>query len=114
MRYRWHTGFVAWLIQRVTGLLLSLYIFLHLYVLSHLTEPDSYENLMELMHKPLFRISEVGLLAVVLLHGINGIRVSLADLGLGSRYQKVAFWTGMFLFMVLFIMGGVPIIWGEI
>jgi len=87
MRYRWHTGSTAWLIHRITGVLLTLYIFVHLYVLSHLKDLDSYKKLLQLMENPLVKLSEIGLLALVLAHGLNGIRVTLLELGMPSRKQ---------------------------
>ncbi len=110
MMYRWHTGFVAFLIHRFTGVLLSLYIFVHLYVLSHLKDPEEYKRLMSLMNSPLIRISEVALLALVIAHGLNGLRLTLFDLGLPSGYQKRLFWAALFLGIVLFALGSYPIL----
>ncbi|MCC6345631.1 MAG: succinate dehydrogenase, cytochrome b556 subunit [Nitrospirales bacterium] len=93
MRYKLRTGSLAWLIHRVTGVALTLYIFLHLYVLSHLKDPEEYKALMGMMRNPLVRLSEVGLLALVIAHAFNGVRVTLLELGLSTRLQKPLFWT---------------------
>jgi succinate dehydrogenase / fumarate reductase cytochrome b subunit len=112
MRYRWHTGSVAWLIHRITGILLTLYIFLHLYVLSNLKDPAKYSEMMILMKNPLVVLSEVGLLGLVLAHGLNGLRVTLLELGLASRTQKTLFYAALGLGGVIFIAGSLPLLGG--
>lgn len=92
MAYRWHTGSVAWLIHRVSGVLLALYIFAHIYVLSSLRDPARFESLMQLMQTPLVKLAELGLLALVAAHTLNGIRVTLLEMGVPGRLQKPMFW----------------------
>ena len=41
-KYRWHAGFVAWLLHRITGLLLILYLFLHERSEEHTSELQSH------------------------------------------------------------------------
>ncbi|NOY63987.1 MAG: succinate dehydrogenase, cytochrome b556 subunit [Nitrospirae bacterium] len=108
MRYRWHTGSIAWLIHRITGVLLTLYIFVHLYVLSHLKDPESYKKILQLMENPFVKISEIGLLALVLAHGLNGIRVTLLELGVPTRLQKPLFWSAFLVGFVLLVFGSIP------
>ena len=110
MRYRWHTGSIAWLIHRITGVLLTLYIFVHLYVLSHLKDLDSYRKMLQLMESPIVKLSEIGLLALVLAHGLNGIRVTLLELGIPSRKQKTLFWYAVLTGILLLVIGGIPLI----
>ncbi|MFO0754009.1 MAG: succinate dehydrogenase, cytochrome b556 subunit [Thermodesulfovibrionales bacterium] len=105
MRYKLRTGSFAWLIHRVTGVALTLYIFLHLYVLSHLRDPEEYRELMETMRNPLVRVSEVGLLALVVAHAFNGVRVTLLEMGLSTRLQKPLFWTAAAVGAVLCLAG---------
>lgn len=112
MRYKWHTGSVAWLIHRITGILLTLYIFLHLYVLSNLKDPESYREIMALMNHPLIKLSEVGLLGLVLAHALNGVRVTLLEFGVPTKLQKRLFWVAFTTGVILFIAGGMPILGG--
>jgi succinate dehydrogenase / fumarate reductase cytochrome b subunit len=113
MRYRWHTGSFAWIVHRITGVLLTFYIFLHLYVLSNLKDSESYRNIMGLMEHPLVKIAEVGLLGLVLAHGLNGVRLLLVDLGLPTRVHKQVFWVAFGMGVLLFIIGGLPILGGA-
>jgi succinate dehydrogenase / fumarate reductase cytochrome b subunit len=112
MGYRWHTGSIAWLIHRLTGILLTLYIFLHLYVLSNLRDPSRFSSMMDLMKNPLVRLGEAGLLALVIAHGLNGLRLILLDTGISSRYQKPLFWFLMMVGGFVFIAGILPLTGG--
>jgi len=94
-RYLWHTGSLAWIIHRLTGLCLTLYLFIHLYVLSSLGEPEKFQRIMGLMKNPLVKAAEAGLLALVALHALNGVRLTLIDLGMATRFQKPAFWAAV-------------------
>lgn len=112
MRYRWHTGSIAWLIHRVSGVLLTLYIFVHLYVLSSLKDPARYVSIMKLMKNPFVILSEVGLLALVLAHALNGLRVTLLELGLPTGMQKGLFYGAFIVGCLLIIAGSIPILGG--
>jgi succinate dehydrogenase / fumarate reductase cytochrome b subunit len=109
MRYRFQTGSFAWLIHRLTGIALTLYIFLHLYVLSSLRDPVYYEAVMKTMRIPFLRLLEAGLLGLVIGHGFNGIRLTLIDLGISTRLQKPLFWVSFVVGALLFILGALPI-----
>ncbi len=36
MMYRWHAGYVAWLLNRITGILITFYLVMHIWVIHHL------------------------------------------------------------------------------
>jgi succinate dehydrogenase / fumarate reductase cytochrome b subunit len=93
-RHRWHSGSVAWLIHRATGIALTLYIFAHLYVLSSLHDPSRFERMTELAHSPFVKLLELGLLVAVAAHAINGARVTVLELGAPTALQKPLFWAG--------------------
>lgn len=113
MRYRWHWGSLAWVVHRVTGVLLTFYIFAHLYVLSHLRDPEEFTALMGLMKNPLVKILELGLLALVATHALNGIRLMLIDLGVPSRLQKPLLAGAVIAGLVILIAGAGPFVGGE-
>jgi len=104
MTYRWHTGSLAWLIHRVTGIALTLYIFLHIYVLSHIKDPVQFESLMNLFKNPFVKVGEIGLVGLVVAHSLNGLRLTFIDVGVSTRLQKPMFWTafaiGILILMV--------------
>lgn len=112
MRYRLRTGSFAWLIHRITGISLTIYIFLHLYVLSNLKDPEKYESLMHNMENPLMRAGELALLALVFTHGLNGFRLVLIDTGVPTRFQKVLFGIAAAIGALIFIFGAVHFLRG--
>lgn len=105
--YRWHTGSVAWILHRLTGVALTLYIVLHIWVVHHLSlGPREFDAMMATVQTPLFRVLEVGLLATVLFHSFNGFRILLFDLGLATRAQGKVFWGSLVLTIVVLALGG--------
>jgi len=93
MRYRVKTGFAAWLLMRATGLALTAYLVLHVWVLSHLADgPEAFDRLVRWLESPLARLLEVGLAAAVIFHTVNGLRVILIDFAGGARYHRPLFW----------------------
>jgi succinate dehydrogenase / fumarate reductase cytochrome b subunit len=112
MRYKVQTGSFAWLIQRITGIALTLYIFLHLYVLSHLKDPLLYSSLVETMKHPLIRVSEAGLLGLVIGHAFNGFRLALLDIGVSTGLHKRLFWAFFCIGALLFFYGSSIILGG--
>lgn len=113
MRYKWQTGSLAWIIHRATGIALTLYIFVHLYVLSNLKDPSRFESIMGLMKNPFLRLSEIGLLALVISHALNGARLTLIDLGVQTRFHKILFWSAFCIGSAIFLTGTLLIMGGE-
>lgn len=102
------TGMWAWILHRVTGLGLVFYIFLHTFLmgLSLLRGPQAFDaTLSVLMGNPVFELLDTLLLAAVLYHSFNGIRILLFDLGLGISVagQKIIFWVFMAIAMILWV-----------
>jgi succinate dehydrogenase / fumarate reductase, cytochrome b subunit len=105
--YVWQTGAVAWIFHRISGLALTFYLPLHIWVVHHLSEgPEAFDAMMGQVQTPLFRILEIALLAAVLYHSINGFRILLFDLGLAIRAQKKVFWAAMVLTIAALAFGG--------
>jgi succinate dehydrogenase / fumarate reductase cytochrome b subunit len=111
-RYRWHTGSVAWIIHRLTGVALIFYLFVHLYVLSNLRDPERFEALMGLMKNPLVKVGEVGLLALVAAHAVNGVRLTAIDLGAPTRSHKPMFWAASLAFLGIIAVGAAVFLGG--
>ncbi len=104
MRYRWHTGYVAWLLNRLTGILIIFYLILHVWVTHHLAHgPEKYGQVMRFLANPFFTLLEIGLVGVVLYHAMNGIRILLVDFGKAALAQQRTFWVLMIVGVALFI-----------
>jgi succinate dehydrogenase / fumarate reductase cytochrome b subunit len=112
-KYRWHfSGMVAWTLQRVTGVLLLLYLFLHVHTISKLSQgPAAFNDAIATFRSPFFKCLEIALLGVVVLHAFNGIRITLVDLGIGVGRQRQLFWSvTVGLGLVVFLAGAIPIL----
>ncbi len=83
----------AFLLHRFTGLVLVFYLGLHFYVLSYLARgPEAYQAALRFLENPVFVVMEVALIAAVVYHGLNGVRLMLMALNIGVRYHKAMFW----------------------
>jgi succinate dehydrogenase / fumarate reductase cytochrome b subunit len=87
------TGSWAFALNRITALGLTLYLFLHLFILGKLTQgPDAYNEFLALTENPLIKLGEWAVVAAAILHGLNGIRIILTSFGVGVTRQKQLFW----------------------
>ena len=92
----------AWILHRLSGVVIALYGIAHLILLTTLSITGGFDRVMELFHQPYILVLELCLLAVVLYHVFNGFRVILFDLGIGLGAQKQLFWGLMAAAIVLF------------
>ncbi len=72
-----------YLLHRITGIGLVLYLLLHLCVMTifRIQGQDVYEALMRLFANPVFKAGEYLVFAAFILHGLNGIRLIIQELG---------------------------------
>ncbi len=110
MWYRIKTGMLAWIIFRLTGLALVVYLFMHIHVISNLSDPSKFDQTMEFLGSPLFRFLEIGLLAAIIVHALNGIRILIVDFGKGALVQAKLFWILFVIGLVLLLAGSYPMI----
>ena len=81
---------IGFILNRITALGLTLYLFLHLAALSQLAGgPGGYDKFVATMHNPLFTFFEVLVVMAGMMHGLNGARIVLNSLGIAVRIQKM-------------------------
>lgn len=86
-------GQLAFVLHRITGLGLVLYLFLHLGVLSLLARgPEAWDRFVALAKTSPVLVLDVVLIFGLLFHGLNGLRLTLVSLNIGVRRQKTLFW----------------------
>ena len=105
------SGMVAHLIQRITGLLLLFYLFLHVRTIYALSEgPQAFDRAVGAFNGPFFKLLEIALLGAVILHALNGVRITILDLGLGHDRQRRLFWAwSIGLGALIFLAGAIPL-----
>lgn len=80
LRYRGKIGQWAWVLHRIAGLGTLLFLILHVIDTSWAAfYPDLYEQAIREYQSPLFTIGEFGLVACVVFHALNGLRIVLLD-----------------------------------
>ncbi len=87
------TGGWAFILNRITSLGLTLYLFLHLVVLGQLAlGAEAYDNFLKLIHHPVYVFGELLVVAAAIIHGLNGARITLTSFGVGIPRQKQLFY----------------------
>ena len=111
-KYRWrYVGMLGFWIQRLTGVGLLAYLFLHVHTINLLRERESFDEALRQFRAPLFKLAEVALLGCVILHSLNGIRLTMVDAGVGLPKQRQMFWwIAIGVGAVLFIAGAIPML----
>jgi len=103
-------GMWAYALNRITGIGLVVYLYLHLVVLSLLAQGASgWDAFIALAKTPLFLALDVILLVGLLIHGLNGLRITLNALNIGVAAQKQLFVVVIGLVILLGLTGAVRI-----
>jgi succinate dehydrogenase / fumarate reductase cytochrome b subunit len=107
-------GQTAQILQRLTGLLLLAYLFLHVHTIHELSRgPAAFNAAVTAFRHPFFKLLEIALFGTVILHALNGIRITLIDLGIGHGSQRRLFWIySVGLGAVIFLAGAIPLLIG--
>jgi succinate dehydrogenase cytochrome b subunit len=106
-----YTGMLAHAIQRVSGLLLLFYLFLHVHTIHELSKgPRAFDAALAQFRSPFFKLLEIGLLGTVIVHALNGVRITMLDMGYAQARQRRLFWTyTVGLGLAIFLAGAIPI-----
>ncbi|ANT65995.1 succinate dehydrogenase, cytochrome b556 subunit [Prosthecochloris sp. CIB 2401] len=104
-------GMVAWLLHRLTGLFLVLYLVLHTLGLRSMGDPVAFEKYVTMYRQPLFKFAEFLLLGVVAYHAFNGIRIILQDMFFRSGTERPLFYLVLLLTVMITVVGGYHIIY---
>ena len=92
--YRGDPGMWSWVLHRITGATIFFFLFVHVLDTALVrVSPDAYNEVVDTYKTPIVGLMEVGLVAAVLYHALNGIRVILIDFWQhGPRYQRAMLW----------------------
>lgn len=103
--YRGGSGQAAWLLHRLTGVGVLLFLLIHILDTGLiLFGAEVYNKVVRIYTHPLFRVGEVGLAAAVLYHALNGIRITILDFWPElSGKQRELFYGVVALFVLLYL-----------
>ena len=105
--YKGHEGQWSWLAHRVTGVAIILFLFAHVIDTAVVGwGPEAYNRVASVYHNPIVRLLELGLVAAVLSHSINGTKILLIDFfpGLVKHIRGLGIATA-----VIFVAAMIPI-----
>jgi succinate dehydrogenase / fumarate reductase, cytochrome b subunit len=110
--YKGSPGQWSWLAHRITGVAVILFLFAHVVDTAVIGwGPHAYERVIQVYENWVVRLLELGLVAAVLYHAINGVKIMIFDFWPGSaKHMKPIAAASTLLFLVsmvpvTFIMG---------
>lgn len=80
---------LAFILQRLTGIILVVYLCMHLAYLSTLRDPNLYESFLSITTSPQYLPFDIMLILCGSYHGVNGIRIIIHELGFLHEYKRV-------------------------
>ena len=87
------SGSWAFILNRITAIGLTVYLYLHLVILGKLAQgPDAYDEFVELAESPIVLAGEFLVVAAGIIHGLNGIRIIMNSFGIAVPQQKTLFY----------------------
>src|SRR5450631_339081 len=110
--YRGQSGMWSWLFHRVTGVAILLFLLIHIVDITMIGfGPTIYNDALNLFATPLVRFVSLGLVAAVLYHSFNGLRIVIIDFWpRGVKYQQPMFWGAIVLTAIGFVGMGIVIL----
>jgi len=100
----------SWVLHRITGV--AIFFFLLVHILDSVVlniSPAAYNAVIGTYKNTLLGIGEMGLVAAICFHAVNGLRIILVDLwGWATDHQRLLFWLVIAIWIVL-MLGFVPV-----
>jgi succinate dehydrogenase / fumarate reductase, cytochrome b subunit len=102
--YRGKFGMWSWVLHRITGVAIFFFLLVHVLDTSLIRlSPEAYNAVIGTYKTPLIGLAELGLVAAILFHALNGIRVILIDFWRkGAKYQNQMFWAVIGIALIIF------------
>ena len=94
----------SWVLHRITGVATFFFLFVHVLDTALVrVNPETYDAVIDTYKNPIVGLMELGLVAMVLYHALNGLRVMLVDFwSKGARYQRQMLWAVCAVWVVVF------------
>lgn len=101
--YRGNEGMWMWIVHRATGVAVFFFLLVHVLDTALVRiSPDAYNQVIGSYKTPLFGLVEAGLVAAIVLHAFNGLRIIAVDQWTWAlRHQKLLVWIVWGIFVVL-------------
>jgi len=101
--YRGKVGMWSWVLHRISGVGIFFFLLVHILDTALVrVSPEAYNAVIAVYKTPIIGIAELGLVAAILFHGLNGLRVIAVDFwSKGIKFQAAMFWAVMAITIVL-------------
>ena len=115
--YRGREGQWSWVAHRITGVVIFFFLLVHVLDTSLVrVSPEAYNVVIGAYKNPVMGLGELGLVAAIVFHAFNGVRVILIDFWKkGPKYQRQMLWSVVGLWvitMIGFSIRHLPIVFG--
>lgn len=101
-----NTGMYAFWIHRITGVMITIFLFLHIWTLSAVFRgKDAYDYAVSKFDTKFGCLFQYVLLLVVAIHLVNGVRITVVDFCGITRSQKKLLWISLFVLVVIAAVG---------
>ena len=103
--YRGQSGQWSWLLHRVTGLGVLLFLLVHIVDITLIGfGPTIYNDAIAIFSTDVIRVISLALIASLLFHAFNGIRIILIDFWpAGYKYQQAMFYIVLAITIISFL-----------
>ncbi|MBM6621545.1 succinate dehydrogenase, cytochrome b556 subunit [Micrococcaceae bacterium RIT802] len=103
--YRGREGMWSWVGHRVTGVVIFLFLLVHVLDTALVrVSPGAYDAVIGTYKNPLMAVGELGLVAAIVFHAFNGLRLVLVDFWKsGPKYQRQMLWGVLIVWAVVMI-----------
>jgi succinate dehydrogenase / fumarate reductase cytochrome b subunit len=101
--YRGREGMWSWVLHRITGVAIFFFLLVHILDTALVrVSPEAYNTVISTYQTPIMGLGEAVLVAAVVLHAFNGLRIILMDFW-NAKYQKVMFYVVIVLWVLTMI-----------
>jgi succinate dehydrogenase / fumarate reductase, cytochrome b subunit len=109
LRYRGREGMWTWILHRLTGLGILLFLIMHVVeTATVIYYPAIYDSFLAAYRSALFRFAEVLIIFAVLYHALNGLRIIVQDFWpLVMRHQRQMTWA----VAAIVVLTMIPVTW---
>jgi len=103
--YRGREGMWSWVGHRITGVVIFFFLLVHVLDTSLVrVSPEAYNHVIAAYKNPLMALGETGLVAAIVFHAFNGLRIIAVDFWKkGAKYQRQMLWVVLGLWVVTMV-----------
>lgn len=103
--YRGREGMWSWVAHRITGIAIFFFLLVHVLDTAMVrVSPEAYNAVMSTYKNPIMGLGEAVLVAAIVYHAFNGIRIILVDFWKnGAKNQKGMLWGVLILWAIVMI-----------